>query len=166
MAAAELQKRQRLWDRKQEKLLDTNNKVSRTRLAVFNAPEGATTGQIRRIFAVAPQQYARAHKSEALAAEIAAKWVRIREVRKIDGQDGLVFLEFKEHAHALGALRQVNNNPAYFPDRRLIVEFAIENSFAMRDRRRKQGAVTGARAKRFAGREPPARGASDDGEDG
>ena len=41
---------------------------------------------------------------------------------------GLGFIEFEDHEHALCALRELNNNPVAFkPDRRPIIEFAIEN---------------------------------------
>jgi RNA recognition motif-containing protein len=91
---AEMQKRKRLWQRKQERLVDTNNSVSRTRLAVFNVPRTAGTGQIRKIFAVAPKKYARTHKSEPLSALVEAQPIRITEVRKPEGQQDVAFLEF------------------------------------------------------------------------
>jgi nucleolar protein 4 len=118
--------------------MDTNSKVTRTRLAVFKLPVTAWTGQIGKIFAVAPKKYGSAHKQEAIAREILGKAVRITEVRTIEGQDGLAFLEFTEHVHALAALRQVNNHANYFEDRRLIVEFAVENNNATRDQRKKE----------------------------
>ena len=41
---------------------------------------------------------------------------------------GMGFVEFTEHAHAIAALRELNNNPSVFSkDRRPIVEFAIED---------------------------------------
>jgi nucleolar protein 4 len=159
----ELLKRKRLWEHKQSKMADPNNKVSLTRLAVFNLPDTAGTGQIRKIFAVAPKKYARHHKNENISKVIESKPVRITEVRKVEGQDGLAFLEFTQHEHALGALRQVNNNPGYFDGRRLIVEFAIENSFVTKSRRKKQDDKKKMRENRFADREPPTRfGESDD----
>jgi nucleolar protein 4 len=165
MSAAELQKRQRLWAKKLDKLGDTNNKVSKTRLAIFNLPETSGTGQVRKIFAVAPEKYARTHKTEEISKEIMAKTVRIPEVRVVEEQKGVAFVEFKEHVHALGALREVNNNPKYFPGRRLIVEFAIENNFATKERRKKEKAKKAKREKRFAEREPPTR-ESDEQEEG
>jgi nucleolar protein 4 len=151
----EMAKRKRLWDRKLAKLNDTNNKVSTTRLAVFNLPATAGTGQIRKIFAVAPKKYARTHKSDSISKVVQSRPIRITEVRKVEGQDGLAFLEFTLHEHALAALRQVNNIPGYFEDRRLIVEFAIENSFATKDRRKKQEDRQKVREKRFSDRAPP-----------
>jgi nucleolar protein 4 len=151
----EMMKRKRLWDRKLAKLGDPNNKVSTTRLAVFNLPATAGTGQIRKIFAVAPKKYARIHKKDSISKVIQSKPVRITEVRKVEGQDGLAFLEFTLHEHALAALRQVNNNPGYFEGRRLIVEFAIENSFATKSRRKKQEHRQKMRENRFSDRQPP-----------
>jgi len=46
-------------------------------------------------------------------------------------------VEFSEHAHALAALRQVNNNPSYFGNRRPIVEFSIENVLMLKKRNEK-----------------------------
>jgi nucleolar protein 4 len=162
---SEMQKRKRLWDLKQERLVDTNNKVSRTRLAVFNLPRTAGTGQIRKIFAIAPKKYARTHRAEAFAQLVEAQPVRITEVRKVDGQDDVAFLQFTRHEHALAALRHVNNNPAYFHDRRLIVEFALENSFTMKSRRKKEHDRKKMRTKRFAAHEPPTRTEPDDDDD-
>ena len=48
---------------------------------------------------------------------------------------GLAFAEFDDHEHALCALRQLNNNPKPFgPDRRPIVEFAVEDARVLRKR--------------------------------
>jgi len=48
---------------------------------------------------------------------------------------GFGFVEFQEHAHALAALRQLNNNPTYFgAAKRLMVEFALENVLVLRKR--------------------------------
>lgn len=162
---SEMAKRKRLWEKKQEKLSDTNNKVSDTRLAIFNAPPSAGTGQIRKIFAVAPKKYARLHKHEELSELINKSSPRITEVRKIEGQEGVFFLEFSKPEHALGALRMVNNNPSYFSDRRLIVEFAIVNNFATKRRREKEEKKKKLREQRFADKEPPSKEQFDDNDD-
>ncbi|GBB93981.1 hypothetical protein RclHR1_02270005 [Rhizophagus clarus] len=48
---------------------------------------------------------------------------------------GYGFLEFTQHAHALAALRYLNNNPELFGEKkRLIVEFAIENFIIVKKR--------------------------------
>lgn len=153
----ELAKRKKLFDSKLTKLNDVNNKVSRTRLAVFNLPRTCGPGQIRKIFAIAPQKYQRTHKSESISKIIKKNPVRITEVRKSDKQDDVAFVEFKLHEHALGALREVNNNPHYFHDRRLIVEFAIENNFKTMKMRKKQ-----MRSKKFAKSQPAERGGDEE----
>ena len=158
----EMLKRKRLWERKVDKIKDTNNKISETRLAVFNLPKESGPGQIRKIFAVAPKKYARKHKKEKLADEINEKVVRIIDVRKPEGQDDAAFVEFTQHAHALGALREVNNNPNYFEGRRLIVEFAIVNSFKMKRKRKKEEDRKKLREKRFAEKEAPSKEALSD----
>jgi nucleolar protein 4 len=147
---AEMAKRKKLWDNKQVKLSDTNNRISPTRLAVFNLPNEIGTGRIRKIFAVAPKRYARTHKTEEIAQAVEKYPIRITEVRKVETQPDVAFLEFTRHEHALCALRQVNNNPTYFEGRRLIVEFAVENSFATKDRRQKEENKKKMRVKRFA----------------
>lgn len=41
---------------------------------------------------------------------------------------GIGFIEFDRHDHALAALRQLNNSPVAFgAERRPVIEFAIEN---------------------------------------
>lgn len=146
---AEMEKRKNLWEKKLQKLADVNNKVCDKRLAVFNIPEEIGTGRLRKIFAIAPMKYARKHKKDELAALIQKSPIRITEVRKPEGREDCAFLEFTKHEHALAALRQVNNNPTYFPDRRLIVEFAIENSFKTKERRKKIERKKNFKAKRF-----------------
>ncbi|RIA89613.1 hypothetical protein C1645_771894 [Glomus cerebriforme] len=48
---------------------------------------------------------------------------------------GYGFLEFTQHAHALAALRFLNNNPELFGEKkRLIVEFAVENFIVVKKR--------------------------------
>lgn len=51
---------------------------------------------------------------------------------------GFGFVEFANHNDALAALRATNNNPAIFgADRRLIVEFALENSLVLKTKQRR-----------------------------
>lgn len=57
---------------------------------------------------------------------------RSKQDNKFGGSKGFGFVEFSEHAHALKALRHLNNNPDVFtPDRRPIVEFSVENMVAL-----------------------------------
>lgn len=161
----DMQKRKKLWENKIEKLNNTNNKISETRLAIFNVPKTAGAGQLRKIFAVAPEKYARTHKKEELSQLVSKSTVRITEVRKIEGQDGLAFVEFTKPEHALAALREVNNNPKYFAGKRLIVEFAIVDSAKIKNMKRKKEEKKKLREQRFADKEAPAKEAFSDDDD-
>ena len=67
----------------------------------------------------------------------------LRDMERLDdsGQPksrGIGFVEFDAHEHALACLRQLNNNPGVLSgQRRLIVEFAIENVKILKTRERK-----------------------------
>lgn len=137
VSEADMAKRKKLFDTKKKKLADVNFSIVPTRLCVFNVPEGIECGRVRKIFAVASQRYSRNHKKDPMCQKALKSNVRITEVRKVEDQKGLFFVEFSKHEHALCALRQVNNNPEYFPGVRLIVEFAVTNSFATKERRQK-----------------------------
>jgi len=59
---------------------------------------------------------------------------------------GFGFVEFQEHAHALAALRQLNNNPTYFgAAKRLMVEFGQQGN------REEEGSSREARGEAEAG---------------
>lgn len=161
----ELLKRKKYFEADLERLNDTNNKVSETRLCVRNLPKTAGTGQIRKIFAIAPKKYARTHKKDPISHEIDSSPVRIIDVRKKEGQDDIAFVEFTKHEHALGALRHLNNNPNYFTDRRLIVTFSITNNLKIKRMKKKKEEQKRLREQRFASRESPAKDTFDDDDD-
>ena len=150
---ADMAKSKRLFETKQKKLADTNYSIVPTRLCVMNVPDGINAGRVRKIFAVASQRYSRNHKDDPMCRKAMKSPVRITEVRKIEDQKGLFFVEFSQHEHALCALRQVNNNPEYFPGVRLIVEFAVTSSFATNQRRVKQEKRRQARLQRVQNKE-------------
>jgi nucleolar protein 4 len=57
---------------------------------------------------------------------------RNKVTKEFGKSKGFGFVEFKEHSHALKALRVLNNNPSIFtPQKRPIVEFSIENKVAL-----------------------------------
>jgi nucleolar protein 4 len=59
----------------------------------------------------------------------------VRDKEQRDKSKGFGFVEFTLHENALAALRQVNNNPDYFGEkRRLLVEFALEDQLVLRKR--------------------------------
>lgn len=57
------------------------------------------------------------------------------EAKAVAKSKGYGFVEFTHHLHALGCLRKLNNNPDILDgSRRLIVEFAIENTLILKKR--------------------------------
>uniref|UniRef100_A0A8C2I223 RNA-binding protein 28 n=1 Tax=Cyprinus carpio TaxID=7962 RepID=A0A8C2I223_CYPCA len=108
---------------KRAKLKDMNVYVCKTRLCVHNLPKIVDQQKLQKLcFSAA-----------------GGKGVRIAECRvmydkkpicgQVIGKSlGYGFVEFKEHEHALQALRHLNNNPDIFgPQKRPIVEFSLED---------------------------------------
>lgn len=67
----------------------------------------------------------------------------MRDMNRVSGQGvaksrGFGFVAFDEHLHAMGALQKTNNSPEPFgPDKRPIVEFAIESRAALEKKARR-----------------------------
>uniref|UniRef100_A0A8B9HEA9 RNA binding motif protein 28 n=1 Tax=Astyanax mexicanus TaxID=7994 RepID=A0A8B9HEA9_ASTMX len=124
VSSADMAKRTRFEDLKRAKLKDVNVFVSKTRLCIHNLPKAVDR---QRLFKLC------------LSAAGGGKGVRITEChvmydrKPVRGQVvgkslGYGFVEFKEHEHALQALRHLNNNPTIFTDnKRPIVEFSLED---------------------------------------
>ncbi|KAM4747733.1 RNA-binding protein 28 [Rhinophrynus dorsalis] len=124
LSAEDLAKRARFEEVKRQKLKSQNIFVSKTRLCVHNIPKSVDDKKLRQLF---------------LTAAGGGSSVRIKECRVMrdlkgvggnhKGQSlGYAFVEFREHEHALAALRSVNNNPDLFgPKKRPIVEFSLED---------------------------------------
>jgi len=153
-------KRTAAENEKKAKLKNPNFSVSKTRLSVRNLPLATTDKDLRKLFASATRQRlavgrqqrttatSKADKAvydeldvEGAEAKVfvkQAKIVRSAERNAAEGglrSRGFGFVEFSQHAHALAALRQVNNNPSYFgSERRPIVEFAIDNAIKLKTR--------------------------------
>ncbi|XP_011605241.2 RNA-binding protein 28 isoform X1 [Takifugu rubripes] len=118
-------KRTRFEELKRAKLRDLNVYVSKTRLCIHNLPKSVDSKKL---------------KALCLQAVKGNKGVFVNESRvmydkkplkgQVMGQSlGYGFVQFKEHEHALGALRYLNNNPNIFgPNKRPIVEFSLEDS--------------------------------------
>ncbi|XP_063900775.1 RNA-binding protein 28-like isoform X3 [Zophobas morio] len=107
------------------KLKNPSFMVSKTRLSVRNIPLHVDEVQLRKIFN-------EAGRTESCVRPV--KKVLLFRNRERLGKDnrprslGYCFIEFKQHDSALKALRHLNNNPEFFsPEKRLIVEFALEN---------------------------------------
>ncbi|KAH7426863.1 hypothetical protein KP509_10G020200 [Ceratopteris richardii] len=126
----DIQKRRQLEQVKAIKLRSPNFHVSKTRLVVHNIPKSFVESELKDLFL-------KAVKSRATKQHPTVKELKIlRDEAKADKSRGIAFVEFTEHEHALVALRVLNNNPEVFsPDRRPIVEFAIENIQMLRKRK-------------------------------
>uniref|UniRef100_A0A9J8AQ63 RNA binding motif protein 28 n=1 Tax=Cyprinus carpio carpio TaxID=630221 RepID=A0A9J8AQ63_CYPCA len=123
VSETDLAKRTRFEELKRAKLKDMNVYVSKTRLCVHNLPKIVDQQKLQKLcFSAA-----------------GGKGVRIAECRvmydkkpicgQVMGKSlGYGFVEFKEHEHALQALRHLNNNPDIFgPQKKPIVEFSLED---------------------------------------
>uniref|UniRef100_A0A9J7XGG4 RNA binding motif protein 28 n=1 Tax=Cyprinus carpio carpio TaxID=630221 RepID=A0A9J7XGG4_CYPCA len=123
VSEADMAKRTRFEELKRAKLKDISIYVSKTRLCVHNLPKSVDQQKLQKLCLSAA----------------GGKGVRITECRvmydkkpvrgQVIGKSlGYGFVEFKEHEHALQALRHLNNNPDIFgPQKRPIVEFSLED---------------------------------------
>ncbi|KAL7878578.1 hypothetical protein AOLI_G00095520 [Acnodon oligacanthus] len=122
---SDMAKRARFEDLKRAKLKNVNIFVSRTRLCIHNLPKSMDRKRLLHL---------------CLSAAGGGKRVQITEChvmydrKPVRGQVmgkplGFGFVEFKEHEHALQALRHLNNNPKIFSaNKRPIVEFSLEDT--------------------------------------
>ncbi|XP_028391945.1 RNA-binding protein 28-like [Dendronephthya gigantea] len=128
LSKSDLQKRQKALEEKNAKLKIPHYIVSKTRLCFRNLPLHIDNKKL----------------SEVLRTVCEGKPKTVQKVqimRNMDRLDssgvgrskGFGFVEFLSHQAALDVLRATNNNPEIFgPDRRPIVEFAIENSLILK----------------------------------
>ncbi|MCO5588836.1 hypothetical protein L7F22_042796 [Adiantum nelumboides] len=129
----DMQKRRELEQVKKVKLNSPNFHVSKRRLAIHNVPKSLKERELRKLFIEAVKS--RATKQQPVIQEARI----LRDEAEGEKSRGVAFVEFTEHEHALVALRVLNNNPETFgPDRRPIVEFAIENLQMLRKRQERQ----------------------------
>lgn len=123
----DMSKRQLLAQKKAIKLRSPNFHVSKTRLAMYNVPKSMTEKELKKLSINAV--LSRATKQNPLIKQVKI----LKDIKKQSSNTkvqshGVAFVEFTEHEHALVALRVLNNNPETFgPERRPIVEFAIED---------------------------------------
>jgi len=149
LSEAELRKRQMSYAAR-KKLLASNPSlfISKTRLSIRNLPLKADDKDLKQIGMESITNFKRETKSgqrtDLSADEKAEGWSFkpfVKQAKIIRSKDrveastkklrskGYGFLEFRTHAHALAALRYLNNNSKVFPgdSRRLIVEFSVDN---------------------------------------
>ena len=127
LSSSDKEKRARAATESEMKLKSPNFAVSTTRLNVRNVPKSWDEGKLKSLFIKAVK--ARATKEN-------PKVVQVKILTNPSGvSKGIAFVEFKQHDHALCALRELNNNPeTWSKDHRPIVEFAIDNVQALKKR--------------------------------
>jgi nucleolar protein 4 len=127
LSNSDREKRARAAVESEMKLKSPNFAVSRTRLNVRNVPKSWDERKLKELFIEAVK--ARATKEN-------PKIVQTKILTSPTGASkGIAFIEFKNHDHALCALRELNNNPAtWSKDHRPIIEFAIDNVQALKKR--------------------------------
>lgn len=130
---ADLVKRQKAEAEKRLKLKNPNFFVSTTRLCVRNIPLTVDDKKLKDIFAKAGG----VPKSGVVQVKIMRNTDRV-DISGLARSRGYGFVQFRDHDAALRALRYTNNNPECFgPDRRLIVEFSLENQQVLKSRQQK-----------------------------
>ncbi|KAI3875300.1 hypothetical protein MKX03_000727 [Papaver bracteatum] len=136
VSSYDMSKRHVLEKTKNIKLQSPNFHVSRTRLIVYNLPNAISQKQLKKIFVDAV--LFRASKQTPVNQQI--KFLNETKAAKTTKNYSrrVAFIQFTEHQHALVALRVLNNNPETFgPERRPIIEFALDNIQTLKLRQRK-----------------------------
>ncbi|CAI2165429.1 778_t:CDS:2 [Funneliformis geosporum] len=128
--------------------------ISKTRLSVRNLPLSVDESTLKKLGKESVKKFKEEVENEErkdlTKSEKMEGWnkkVDVKQAKVIRAKDridkttqkprskGYGFLEFTQHAHALAALRHLNNNPELFGEKkRLIVEFAVENSIIVKKR--------------------------------
>ena len=153
VSQTDIQKRRRAREEQAMKLKNPNFFISKTRLQVRNVPLEMDQKQLKRVFIDAVKQRATQANPRVLHAKLLFDPTRPDENGKPRSR-GIGFVEFAEHEHALAALRALNNNPATFtPQRRPIVEFAVEDARAVRKLERRREGLEKAQRERDAEKE-------------
>ena len=153
VSQTDIQKRRRAREEQAMKLKNPNFFISKTRLQVRNVPVEMDQKQLKRVFFDAVKQRATQANPRVLHAKLLFDPTRPDENGKPRSR-GIGFVEFAEHEHALAALRALNNNPATFtPQRRPIVEFAVEDARAVRKLERRREGLEKAQRERDADKE-------------
>ncbi|KAG0453799.1 hypothetical protein HPP92_025103 [Vanilla planifolia] len=132
VSKADMEKREWLAKKKAEMLQSPKFHVSRTRLIIYNVPKVMTQKEVKKMCIDAVLSRASKQNPEVLKVKL-LKDVKKGKASVKKQSRGVAFVDFKEHEHALVALRVLNNNPEMFgSERRPIVEFALENLLKLR----------------------------------
>jgi len=132
LSASDLAKRAQVERHKKNMLKNLNMFVSTTRLCIRNLPASYDDKKLRTLFAENAPRNARITEAKV-----------IRDMKQMKNGVGLskqyAFVSFARHLDALGALRNLNNNPDTFGnDHRPIVDFSIENKKAVDARQKRE----------------------------
>ncbi|KAG9300147.1 hypothetical protein G9A89_010557 [Geosiphon pyriformis] len=165
LPAAEVNKRTTSYsNRKSQLAKNPNLYISKTRISVRNLPITVDEKKLKELGRESIQKFKEQvkkgerqalskvegmegwdHKPFIKQAKIVRSKDRIDSTTQKPRSKGYGFLEFTHHAHALAALRYLNNNPDLFGDKkRLIVEFSIENNLIVKrrmERKKNTGSV-------------------------
>ncbi|XP_075998435.1 RNA-binding protein 28 [Genypterus blacodes] len=122
---ADMTKRTRFEEMKRTKLRDIGVFVSKTRLCVHNLPKSVDNKKLKALCLQAVKG-----SKGVFVTECRVMYDRKPQKGQAMGQSlGYGFVQFRDHEHALGTLRFLNNNPDIFGShKRPIVEFSLEDS--------------------------------------
>ncbi|KJE97589.1 hypothetical protein CAOG_09091 [Capsaspora owczarzaki ATCC 30864] len=144
LSKTDLAKRAKAEQEKRAKLKNPNYFVSTTRLSIRNLPTTVDEKALKQLIHDAVKKSGALQtapsdgKKPRQVKVVQAKIVRSKDRVDADGvgrSTGFGFTELRDHAHALAALRYLNNNPDIFGrEKRPIVEFAVENQLALQKR--------------------------------
>ncbi|XP_039139962.1 RNA-binding protein 28 isoform X3 [Dioscorea cayenensis subsp. rotundata] len=127
VSEADMKKREMLSKKKEQKLRSPKFHISRTRLVIYNLPKTMTQKEVMKLCIDAV--LSKASKQNPVIEKV--KILKDAKKGNISAKKhprAVAFVDFKEHDHALVALRVLNNNPETFdPEHRPIVEFALDN---------------------------------------
>lgn len=127
LSKTDLNKRLKIEMTKRQKLKDPNIFISPTRICVHNIPTQVDDKELRKVYLNAVND-----KSAIITECRIMRDLDRTNAKGLGKSRGYAFIAFSEHKHALAALRNTNNNPDIFgTDRRLIVEFSLENKRAL-----------------------------------
>jgi nucleolar protein 4 len=146
LSKSDIERREQAEREKRAKLRNPNYAVSRTRLCFRNLPLSLDEKTLKALIKKATSE--RMHQEDCPEKDMpnSDSKITIRQVKIARSKDrvdkmgslrskGYAFVEFSEHVHALACLRQLNNNPTIFGEKkRPIIEFAVDNILILKKR--------------------------------
>ncbi|XP_020091972.1 RNA-binding protein 28 isoform X1 [Ananas comosus] len=141
VSEADMMKRETLSRKKMEMLQSPKFHVSRTRLIIYNLPKTMTPEEVKKLCRDAV--LLRASKQNPVIQKVKLLMDAKKGTVSVKKHSrGVAFVDFKEHEHAIVCLRVLNNNPETFgPERRPIVEFALDNIQKLQLQKKRQDSL-------------------------